>query len=53
MGYPVEMKERCLSKMGARFAVLTTRHEEGFCLWPNREQQNDLPKCRQRRSGNC
>ena len=20
--------------MGARFAVLTTRHEEGFCLWP-------------------
>ena len=19
--------------MGARFAVLTTRHEEGFCLW--------------------
>ena len=22
--------------MGARFAVLTTRHEEGFCLWPTR-----------------
>ena len=20
--------------MGARFAVLTARHEEGFCLWP-------------------
>lgn len=24
------------SAMGARFAVLTTRHEEGFCLWPTR-----------------
>lgn len=22
--------------MGARFAVLTTRHEEGFCLWPTK-----------------
>jgi len=25
---------RVAASMGARFAVLTARHEEGFCLWP-------------------
>lgn len=27
---------RTAKAMGARFAVFTTRHEEGFCLWPTR-----------------
>ncbi len=29
---------------GARYAVLTTKHHDGFTLWPSRVQNNNLPE---------
>ncbi|MGN7515832.1 MAG: alpha-L-fucosidase [Allomuricauda sp.] len=31
-------------KAGARYVVLTTKHHDGYTLWPSRVQNNNMPK---------
>lgn len=42
VGYVPEQWAKDAKKMGVKYATLTTKHHEGFCLWPSRYTDFDM-----------